>query len=88
VRGGVGNDSIDGGEGNDRLNGGLGADTITGGEGHDLIRAGQGDDTVLAADGQRDWVRCGPGVDAYSADRRDRVARNCENIIPATDPVP
>jgi len=85
VQGGVGNDSIDGGEANDMLLGGVGDDTITGGDGRDIIRAGRGDDTVLAADGRRDWVRCGPGVDSYTADRRDRVARNCENRIQAAD---
>jgi hypothetical protein len=85
VVGGPGNDTITGGDQNDRLVGGPGDDIIEGGDGRDVIRAGRGDDTVLAADGRRDWVRCGLGEDEYTADRFDRVARNCETELPPED---
>jgi hypothetical protein len=81
VHGGRGNDTIDGGEGRDILRGGPNDDTITGGPGRDFIMAGWGNDTVDALDGQRDWIRCGPGEDDYMADAIDRVAPSCENDI-------
>ena len=32
------------------------------------------------ADGRRDRVRCGPGRDRVVADRKDRVAGDCERL--------
>jgi Ca2+-binding RTX toxin-like protein len=81
VHGGPGNDSIDAGDGRDWVSGGTGNDSITGGLHPDEIHAGRGDDTVFAADGSVDRVRCGPGVDSYTADPQDRIARDCENDI-------
>lgn len=79
--GGTGNDALVGGPGADVLVGGDGSDTLTGGDGNDRLRGGQGDDTILAADGRRDWITCGPGVDSYAADPVDRVAGDCETIL-------
>ena len=81
LHGGLGSDSIDAGEGRDLVSGGPGDDTITGGPHPDSLHAGRGDDTVFAADGAIDRVRCGPGVDSYTADPQDRIARDCENDI-------
>jgi hypothetical protein len=79
--GGTGDDTLSGGEGNDILRGGPGDDTLTGGTGRDILRGGWGDDRLLAADGQRDWLVCGPGDDTYAADAQDRVAPDCETVI-------
>jgi Ca2+-binding RTX toxin-like protein len=84
LRGGRGDDTINGGVHHDRIFGGPGNDTIDGGAGWDLIRAGYGDDTVNSVDRRRDWVRCGPGNDTVTADKRDKVAANCETVIIAT----
>ncbi len=81
VHGDRGNDTLDAGEGRDLILGGPGDDEITGGAHPDAIRAGAGDDTVFALDGSRDRVHCGPGVDSYTADPQDRIARDCENDI-------
>jgi Ca2+-binding RTX toxin-like protein len=81
VFGHPGDDTIDAGEGRDWVSGSFGADTITGGPGPDVIHAGWGADTVFAADGEKDWVSCGPGEDSYTADPQDRIARDCENDI-------
>ena len=90
LRAGDGSDKIVGGLGDDRLHGGLhadkivggpGADGINGGLGNDLIKAGKGNDRVVANDGMRDHISCGAGFDAVKADRRDRVARDCERVV-------
>lgn len=75
-----GNDSLSGGGGADYLNGGGGNDRITGGAGADKVSAGAGADTVSVRDGVKDTVNCGNGRDVVKADRRDSVARNCENV--------
>jgi hypothetical protein len=46
----------------------------------DKIRAFAGNDLVHARDGVRDEVSCGPGRDRVLADRRDRIARDCERV--------
>ena len=88
LQGGPGNDKIagagwydliDGGPGNDRVTGGGGADEITGGPGKDRLFGGAGRDFINSRDSARDTVRCGPGKDRATADRRDRV-RGCERI--------
>jgi hypothetical protein len=38
------------------------------------------DDIVLARNGLRDTISCGGGSDLVLADRRDRAARDCENV--------
>ena len=80
LRGGDGPDTIRGRAGNDRLFGGRGNDRLDGGPGRDTIDAGAGNDTVLARDRAVDRIVCGPGRDVVTADRRDRVARDCETV--------
>jgi Tol biopolymer transport system component len=70
----AGNDTIDAGSGNDTVDAGKGRDTIFGGGGLDV---------VLARDGQRDTIDCGTENDVVVADRIDKVARNCEQVIRA-----
>ena len=79
IKGLGGNDTIMGGGGNDYLYGGDGNDVIDGGPGADHIYGGKGSDTIFAADGQRDWIDCGPGVDKAVVDAID-VVKNCESI--------
>jgi WD40-like Beta Propeller Repeat/RTX calcium-binding nonapeptide repeat (4 copies) len=79
-----GNDTILGGAGDDRLEGGGGSDVITGGSGADKLFGGPGSDTIYAADGERDYVDCGPGNDRAVVDAVDKVV-HCEvvTIAPA-----
>jgi len=44
------------------------------------ITAGAGNDRINVRDGQRDVVNCGRGFDRVKADRKDRIARNCESV--------
>jgi hypothetical protein len=55
-----------------------GDDDVRPGPGRDDIDAGAGDDLIRSADWARDQVRCGSGNDHVFADRRDRVAADCE----------
>ena len=80
LSGSSGDDNITGSSGSDRLTGSSGTDRITGGSGRDRISAGTGGDRVSARDASRDRVDCGSGRDRVTADRRDRVARNCERV--------
>jgi Ca2+-binding RTX toxin-like protein len=68
-----------GGKGNDVLSGGPGNDVLDGGTGLDRLYGGPGNDTLRARDGQRDVVDCGPGRDAATVDRLDRVS-GCEIV--------
>jgi uncharacterized repeat protein (TIGR01451 family) len=77
---GSGNDRLYGGPGNDRLLGGAGNDLLYGGTGSDFLDAGPGNDTVHTRDRSVDTIRCGRGRDTVFADRRDRVARDCETV--------
>ena len=55
--------------------------TVTGGGGADVIEGGKDDDTIHARDGERDAIACGTGKrDRVTADRRDRVAGDCESV--------
>ena len=81
VVGGPGDDRIHGGRQGDKILGGPGADGINGGLGHDLIKAGKGGDRIVANDGMRDHIICGPGFDSVKADKRDRIARDCERVL-------
>jgi Tol biopolymer transport system component len=58
--------------GNDEVAPGRGADDVDAGSGNDLIQA--------ALDGVRDLIRCGSGRDRVIAERRDRIARDCERV--------
>jgi Ca2+-binding RTX toxin-like protein len=91
VRGGAGNDRVAGGPGGDRVEGGSGSDLVSGVGGGDLIFGGPGGDTIDGGAGNdfivsneapavADRVLCGPGFDRVSADARDRVARDCEEV--------
>ncbi len=78
-----GNDTLRGGAGDDRIDGGPGNDVITGGSGADRLFGGTGSDTIYAADGERDFVDCGPGRDRVIADSFDKVV-NCEVVDSGT----
>ena len=80
IHGGRGDDRLAGGDQRDKIFGGPGDDGINGQAGRDVIRAGKGDDLVIANDGMRDLIRCGPGDDTVRADKRDRIARDCEHV--------
>jgi len=64
----------------ERILGRSGADSITGTPGADEVRARGGDDTIDVTGNERDRVLCGAGDDTVRADRRDRVARDCETV--------
>jgi hypothetical protein len=75
--------------GDDHLTG-LGGDYIDGGPGNDVLRAGGietklsgggGDDVIVSRSDDRDDVRCGPGRDRVRADKRDKVAKDCERVL-------
>ena len=80
LAGNTGSDRLDGGLGDDLLFGAEGDDRISANRGRDRISAGPGADTVSARDGMTDTVTCGSGRDTVSADRRDRVSRDCERV--------
>ena len=56
------------------------ADRIAGTKGPDTVKSGAGGDRVSVRGGGLDSVRCGKGRDRVSADRSDRVARDCEVV--------
>jgi WD40-like Beta Propeller Repeat len=58
-----------------------GADEVLPGPGSDDVDSGAGADLIRARDRERDAVRCGSGRDRVLADRRDRVARDCERVV-------
>lgn len=65
----------------ERLTGTRGADLVLGRGGRDVVDAGRGNDRVAVQyDFARDVVRCGPGRDVVTADRLDRVERDCEVV--------
>jgi hypothetical protein len=80
-----GNDTLLGGAGDDRIYGGPGNDVITGGSGADHLYGGPGSDTILAADGERDYIDCGPGNDRAVVDAVDKTI-HCEVVVIRTLP--
>jgi VCBS repeat-containing protein len=83
LRGGSGNDSLRGTSGPNWLHGYEGGDNVRGGAGDDRLYGGEGGDTLSARDSAAftDGVYCGNGdSDAASADTRDRVGADCENV--------
>ena len=80
LKGGAGKDKINGGKGPDRIAGGGGKDKINGGKGADRVKAGGGKDRIKLRGAGRDRVSCGGGKDTVIADRRDRVAKDCEKV--------
>ncbi|HEU4657758.1 MAG TPA: hypothetical protein VFR97_09545 [Capillimicrobium sp.] len=89
-----GADTLDGGTGADTVVGGFGSDRIVGGPGRDRVFGDTapgscdvldctlpaGRDRIDVRDGERDRVACGPSTDTVLADRRDRVAPDCERV--------
>ena len=84
-----------GGPGNDWINGGNGSDTIVSNAGNDFVSdplgpfrstdkfsAGDGKDVIVIdnAPAARDLGSCGDGIDWVSADKKDAVAADCENV--------
>ncbi|MBN1530363.1 MAG: DUF4430 domain-containing protein [Thermoleophilaceae bacterium] len=63
-----------------KLHGSAKADRIKGTKGPDTVAAGGGADRISVSGGGRDTVRCGSGKDRVSADRKDRVGRDCEVV--------
>ena len=80
VAGDVGSDRLAGDAGVDALYGGAGKDRLVGGADADKLFGGAGRDVISARDGSRDRIDCGSGRDKVSADRDDKVARNCEVV--------
>ncbi|MGH3016597.1 MAG: sulfatase/phosphatase domain-containing protein, partial [Gaiellaceae bacterium] len=85
----AGRDVLRGRGGNDRLWGHRDRDVLVGGSGNDILDPGpssdrvfgdDGADRLLLRDGIADVVSCGPGRDVVFADRRDKVAKNCEIV--------
>ncbi|HEV3001706.1 MAG TPA: hypothetical protein VGW75_13275 [Solirubrobacteraceae bacterium] len=77
--GGSGRDELVGGSGDDVLSGGTFGDAIDAGYGRDRVSGGSGPDRIDVRDRDRDVVRCGPGRDRVTTDRRD-VVRGCEVV--------
>jgi hypothetical protein len=75
-----GDDRIVGGARRDTIDAGAGDDRVAPRPGRDRVDTGAGDDAVDAAEGTRDVIRCGDGTDNVTADRRDRVAADCEHV--------
>lgn len=87
VVGGQGPDVASGGTGDDRVIGDGGNDTLYAGIGQDVLIGGRGADVLLsrAADGQIDYLICGPGYDVvFYRPNEDKVHRSCERAIPVT----
>jgi Ca2+-binding RTX toxin-like protein len=89
IDGGDGADRVSAGPQADNVRGGPGNDTLTGNGGRDTLRGEDGDDVINAADALPDWVSCGAGIDAVTADLIDTVAEDCEqiNIGPGQPPL-
>lgn len=47
----------------------------------DVVRGSRLNDLIRVNGGGRDRVSCGRGTDIVYADRRDRIARDCERVI-------
>lgn len=75
-----GNDTLSGGSGDDTIFGDAGNDRINGGSGEDTLLGGSGNDRITSRDGSRDTVVCGRGRDVVIADRKDKVAGDCETV--------
>src|SRR2546423_1053001 len=68
---GAGGNNGDNGDSNDKL---------VGGSGRDILSGGRGRDRINSRDGKTDRVSCGRGNDTVKADRKDKVAHNCEHV--------
>jgi hypothetical protein len=88
-----GSDDLYGGSGQDQVRARDGKDRIDGGFGSDGLFGGGHNDTISAADGYKDHVNCGRGIDTAYVDRFDRVNKDCENVFvaggnPKPEPTP
>jgi Ca2+-binding RTX toxin-like protein len=84
--GGAAGDVLRGGPGDDGIDGYGGDDTVDPGPGRDAVADSAGDDVIAAADGEPDFVDCGPGRDTGVFDVFDH-AEQCElGQLPATHP--
>jgi hypothetical protein len=91
-----GNDDLDGGIDNDFLSGDAGRNDLSGNGGDDCLNlrgdanerasGGDGDDLIFANDSNRDVIVCGAGHDTVAPDAGDRVAGNCEVVLPPGPP--
>jgi dienelactone hydrolase len=77
IRGRGGDDRLRGLGGDDCIYGGAGDDRLAGDAGKDVLRGGGGADRIKAKDGAVDRIKCGPGRDRVTADRRDKLGRGC-----------
>ena len=75
-----GRDRLRGFGGADGLDGGRAADLLVAGAGADALDGGAGPDRLLARGGGADDLSCGSSVDRGTADRRDRVAGDCDRV--------
>lgn len=78
--GGDGRDKLRGLGGPDGLDGGRGGDALFAGGGRDALDSGAGPDRLLARGGGADDLSCGSSVDRGKADRRDRLAGDCDRV--------
>lgn len=81
LRGRGGNDRLWGNRDRDVLAGGSGSDILDPGPSIDRVFGDDGADRLLLRDGVADIVSCGPGRDVVFADRRDKVAKDCEVVL-------
>ena len=70
---------IVGSDDSDVIAGTAGDDQIKARAGNDGVRALAGDDRVDVRGGGKDRVNCGGGDDSAKADKRDKLAKNCEH---------
>jgi pimeloyl-ACP methyl ester carboxylesterase len=87
ILGGSGNDTLRGTAGADKLYGKGGNDRLFGLAGNDLLVGGPGTDVLTGGRGA-DRLSCGPGRDTANADRKDRVAKDCESVKGIAKPPP
>jgi RTX calcium-binding nonapeptide repeat (4 copies) len=73
-------DELYGLAGNDRIDGRGANDLLDGGSGRDRLAGGTGADRIVANDTWQDRVLCGSARDIVVADRKDRVAADCETV--------
>lgn len=76
-----GADRLVGGKGADGLIGGSGRDQLIPGAGADALAGGSGNDLLKARGGGRDDLVCGAGMDRFTANRGDRVGRDCDRNL-------
>jgi TolB protein len=71
LKGAGGDDCVFGGGSDDTVRGNSGSDDLFGGGGDDVIRSGGG----------KDRVDCGAGEDRAVVDAKDKVAKDCEDVV-------